>query len=185
MSPAPGPLDTAFDRRYECEAAELPPDGRRQFLIPPAGGGHELAVRFEAPGTEAWVGVFAGGEMNGRSGLHTTPDPEVACVVAEGEGWLVRPAEPGWYERVRCTPVLHVLPVPARGLLVFGSHTDLVAYSAAGIAWTTERLAYSEFEVTEVGRDSLTGVTEDVPARQSVTFTVDLATGASSGGPFG
>ncbi len=139
---------------------------------------------FEPWNGEAWVGVFAGGGLLGMSGLYTTPDPTSVCVVADGEGWLVKADDPPSYEHVACIPVLHVTPVPGSRLLVFGSHTELIAYGSSGVVWQTERLAHSEFDITEVTSSEIVGVTPRVPGGEPTSFAVDLRTGGLTGGPF-
>lgn len=79
---------------------------------------------------------------NGKTGLYSWPHDATLCVVARGAGYLVRVDDPLDWQLVVARPVIDVRPIPSRRIVVFANYTELIAYGASGVAWTTKRLGW-------------------------------------------
>ena len=182
-------MDTTFPKAYECEElTELPqPALLPHYYYPGAtvGNGRDgLLVEVRPEGKQSWNGTFAFSQIvpKGTSGIFSTPDPKRVCIAAKGAGYLVSAMEPTSWELVRATPLIDVRPVGVRGIIVFASFTNLVAYGATGIIWRTKRLAWSNLKITEVTDEIIKGVFWDIRSEANAEFVVDLATGTNIGG---
>lgn len=180
-------LDDSFARNYECDLLDEIPGGER-FYYPGAstqGGSDGPIVRVTPYTGAAWVGVFAYGKNSpseGATGLFTFPDPDVLCVVALGDGYLVRADAPTDWKAIEVYPICAVLPIANREIIVFASHTQMTALGASGVVWETKRLTWSEMKILAVTGDSIDGETWDIRSEENITFRVNLATGEHTGG---
>jgi hypothetical protein len=104
------------------------------------------------------------------------------CVLARGDGYVVRSDDPLRWARIEVYPILEAFPVPSKGLLIFASHIELKAYGPQGPVWTTKRLAWSDMRILHFDADRLEGETWDIRSDETVRFSVDLATGEHTGG---
>jgi hypothetical protein len=182
-------MDTTFSHEYECEElAEMPqPEELPHYYYSGArarGGRDGLLIDLRPEGGARWLGTFAFGRIapRGVSGIFATPNPKRVCVVAKGAGYLVSTSEPTCWEPVSAVPVIDVRPVKTRGIIVFASFIDIVAYGAAGIQWRTQRLTWEDMRITEITDDSITGEFWDFRSEATGRFVVDLASGAHRGG---
>jgi hypothetical protein len=130
---------------------------------------------------DSWVGCFHAG-LEGVTGIFATPSPQKSCVVVAGEGYWVTARSPSDYEIVRCVPIKIVRAVPEKGVIVFGSFTDLAAYGAMGLLWETPQLSWDGLKITEVTEKQIRGLAWDSPANREVPFVVDVETGRHQGG---
>ncbi len=182
-------MHTTFPHHYPIrERTELPTsDPLPRYYYPGAsreGGRDGLLLEIHPDAGAPWLGVFAFGHVSpkGVSGVFTTPNPHRLCVVARGGGYLVSADDPTSWEPVKATPVLDVRPVRAQRLLVFADYTEPMAYGEAGLRWRTGRLAWDGLTITEVTDKSIRGEFWDPPKGTTGTFSVDLETGAHTGG---
>ena len=167
---------------------ELPqPERYPHYYYPGArrnGGGDGVLIEVVPENGQPWIGTFAFGQVvrTGLSGVYTTPDPDLLCVVSNGDGELVSAAKPERAETVRCYPVTDVRLIKAQQLIVFASFTDLVAYGASGVKWRTKRLTWDNMKITEVTDEIIRGEFWDIRNETKAEFIVDLATGTHQGG---
>jgi hypothetical protein len=140
-----------------------------------------VLIEVTANADEPWIGCFQPG-LEGVSGLFATPSPERFCVVVAGEGYWVSALDPTNYELVRCIPIKMVHGMSEKGIVIFGSLTDLSAYSATGFLWETQRLSWDGLTITEVTEREIRGLAWDSPADCEVPFVVDIQTGSHQGG---
>lgn len=179
----------ALDHSYEVEElGELPGTGKFSvpvFNFPPANppGNYGLGLRVRRRGGESWVGFFAGGYTSPTaiSRVVSSPDPNRVCVVSKGAGYLVDVDNPGEWERVQLFPVLDVRTISERGLMIFCSFTDLVAYGDTGFVWKSPRVCWDDLKIVSITPDTIEGTGYD-PANSDAPksrFVVDLRTGRS------
>ena len=143
-----------------------------------------MLVEVRPEGVRPWLGTFGFGQVTpqGVSGIFDMPDPDRVCVVAQGEGYIIKATMPTVWETVRATPVIDVRPVLAREIIVFADYTTLVAYGPAGLKWETPRLTWHDLKITAVTDDFIHGEFWDVLNETTANFVVDLATGTHEGG---
>jgi hypothetical protein len=181
-------MDKTFPHSYECERLIVSPNVALQhFYYPGAstqGGRDGILAEVRPENGEPWLGTFAFGKIapTAVSGIFTTPNPYRVCVVAVGEGYIVSAHDPTTWEPVRARPVTDVRPIRARGLIVFASFTELIAYSPAGVRWRTGRLTWDNLRITKATDAFIKGEFWDIRSEAMATFIVDLATGNHQGG---
>lgn len=128
-----------------------------------------------------WTGTFDAGP-EGLSEVCATPNPDVVCVVAKGQGYWVPVDHPAKYEAIPSMPIINVFSSTEHGIIVFQDHTRLVGYEKSGFLWKTERLTWDGLEIDEVTDSQIKGTGWDSPQDCRVAFSVDLFTGQSEGG---
>jgi len=174
-----------FLAAYSCEilpglpAVGLPP---LAFARPPQAAHSEgLVLRVLPAVGQPWVGNFHRGN-EGTSGVFASPDPATVCIVARGQGYLVKTNTPSVFELVEADPIKQVLSVPARGLLLFVDYTTVAAYGVGGLVWRTARLSWDGVRITDAGPDSVSGLAWDAAAGKDTPFAIDTLTGVHTGG---
>ena len=183
-------LEEPFFHNFECKHLdELPGEVRRHYYYPGGttkGGRDGLIVQVRPRSSDPWIGTFAFGNLSpkGKNGLYTWPDPQMLCVVSQGQGYLVRVDEPTNYEMIKVDPVLDVVPVAARKIVVFANHTELIAYGKSGPVWVTDRLSWEGIKLTRVTADHIEGEVWDPRIEANVGFKVDLSNGRHEGGSY-
>jgi hypothetical protein len=181
-------IDLTFPHSFECDVLEeLPGTGvSRLHYFPGVGesGRDGVIVRVRPASHDAWVGVFAFGDLGkvGVSRVLSLAAADRICVVAQGAGYIVSAASPDDWEKVRATPIIDVRSAPAAGVTTFATHTDVVAYGEMGVKWRTKRLAWDGLKIIAVGDQTLVGEYWDIREDMMRTFEVDLMTGAAKGG---
>lgn len=183
-------IDRLFPAAFEFQVLdELPGIDEVRFYLPggsTTGGRDGPAIRFTPAGGPSWLGVFAFGDFGGAgfTGVFTTPDPHRLCIVTKGAAYVVDARSPGSCEDLAFGPVTDLLAAPKQGLLVFVGLTGLMAFGRLGIAWSSARVGWDELTVTGMDEHRLFGTCYDLRDDSRCGFTVDLATGAHSGGSF-
>jgi hypothetical protein len=182
-------LDLTLHHKYEVELEiELPTglrEGERRYYYPGAseeGGRDGLAVRVIPYEGLPWIGIFAPGYPEARTGVFSCPDGKSICVVSSGQAYIVRTDAPHKWEKAPAFPVWDVRVVLERNLLVLADFTILTAYGPEGLTWTTARLSWDGLEITEISGDSIRGLAWDSPQGRNVEFVVDLQSGRHIGG---
>ncbi len=182
-------VDLSFPHEYEVEVLdELPgaPGGPKQLYFPgstKSGGRDGILVKVSPGEGPSWIGTFAsGGLRNGLTAIFSCPDRRSVCVVAAGNGYMVRADNPSLWKKLPSIPVLDARSIPDRHVLVFADFTKLVAYAPQGLVWITESLSWDGITITEVTPDSITGMAWDAPTQRQVAFSVNLTTGKHEGG---
>ena len=181
-------VELRFPCIFECKVLEElrggTPDGLHDFPAHLTSGQDGVLLRVLPQHGTAWSGRFAFGKTgySGCSMVSSMPDPDMICVVARGAGYVVSASDPGCWSLVELTPVMDVRAATAAGVLVFASHTDLVAYGENGVKWGTKRVAWSGLKVVMIGDQVLAGEYWDLREEATRRFEVDLATGEARGG---
>jgi hypothetical protein len=183
-------LEETFFHNFECKhLEELPGAVRRHYYYPGGttkGGRDGLIVQVSPRPSEPWIGTFAFGTISpkGKNGLYTWPDPQMLCVVSQGQGYLVCADEPTKSELIRVDPILDVMPVAAKKIVVFANYTELIAYGKSGPVWVTNRLSWDGLKLTRVNNDYIEGEVWDPRVEANVGFKVDLSNGHHEGGSY-
>ena len=81
-------------------------------------------------------------------------------------------------------PVVEVVTLVEHGLLVLVGFHAMLAWGRDGLAWQTARLSWEGIRVTGVEGNVLRGFGWNLMTDQEVEFSVDLRTGAHTGGGF-
>lgn len=183
-------IDRSFPAAFGFQVLdELPGSDEFRFYLPggsTTGGGDGPAIRFTPAGGPSWLGVFAFGDFGraGFTGIFTMPDPHRLCIVTKGAAYVADARLPGSCEPLAFGPVIDLRVAPKQELLVFAGLTGLVAFGGLGIAWSSARIGWDDLTVTGIDEDCLYGTCYDPRGDSRCNFTVDLATGAHSGGSF-
>ncbi len=183
-------LEESFIHNFECkDLDELPAVAQRHYYFPGGtteGGRDGHIVQVFPQSSEPWIGTFAFGTVsrNGKNGLYSWPDPQILCVVSQGQGYLVRVDDPANYEIIKVDPILDVIPVPVRNFVVFANYTELFAYGKSGPVWVTDRLAWDGIKLMRVTTDHIEGEVWDPRVEGNVGFKVDLSNGTHEGGSY-
>lgn len=179
---------TLFPANYDVELLEeLYPTYEPRFFYPGAhtdGGANGPTFRVAPAARAPWLGTFAFRHRGaGSSGVFTTPDPDVVCIAAAGAVYLVHADKPEWWSQLDLEPVRQIIQVPGAGVIVFVGDIMIEAHDRQGRVWITPRLGFDRLSRIVVTGETLTGIGSDptMPGG-GVPFTVDLRTGASSGG---
>jgi hypothetical protein len=181
-------MDMTFSHLYDCEQLTEGPGvpSSPHFYYPGGsskGGRDGILVRIRPYNGQPWLATFAFGEIapRGPTGIFTTPDPQLLCVVAKGAGYFVSTSEPSSWESVRVTPIIDVRPIRNHDIIVFADFTRLVGYGKGGMKWATKRLSWDNLKIVEVTDTLIKGEFWDIRSDGIENFVVDLATGATDG----
>ena len=187
--------DLEFPPEWRAEVLAGPPliAPARQFTYPRQVAGEEdalargaLLVEVHPAGGGTFLATCALGFSDPAmpSGVFGCPNPREMCAVAGGYAYIVDTASPERSTHVALKPVAEVLTLAAQRLLVFVGFHAMVAWGVGGMAWQTGRLSWEGVRVTGVEGDQLRGFGWDLMSDREVEFSVDLKTGAHSGGGF-
>jgi len=187
--------DGGFAREWRAEVLAGPPliAPARQFTYPRQVAGEEdalargaLLVEVHPAGGGTFLATCALGFSDPAmpSGVFGCPNPREMCAVAGGYAYIVDTVSPERSTHVALKPVAEVLTLAAQRLLVFVGFHAMVAWGVGGMAWQTGRLSWEGVRVTGVEGDQLRGFGWDLMSDREVEFSVDLKTGAHSGGGF-
>jgi hypothetical protein len=141
--------------------------------VKPSAGANFLAtcaLGFRDPSLP--TGVFAG------------PRPDDLLALAGGYAYLVDTLAPERCLHLPLRPVTQVLAAPAAGLILLAGFHHVLAVDANGICWQSARLSWEGVTMTHVDDDHLHGTGWNMHTDREVPFTIDLATGAHTGGAF-
>jgi hypothetical protein len=125
------------------------------------------------------------------TGIFSCPDPRELCAVAGGYAYIIDTAAPERSTHIPLKPVAEVIVLDKHGLLVFVGFHAIVAWGREGLAWQTARLSWEGIRIVEIGVDAdanspaaLHGFGWNLTTDKEVAFSVDLRTGAHTGGGF-
>jgi len=190
----------SFPHAWRAEMLATPPliAPARQFTYPQQVAGEEAALARGA--LLALVHPAAGGMFLATcalgftdpampTGLFSCPNPRELCAVAGGYAYVLDTTSPERSTHIPLKPVAEVLVLAEHGLLVFVGFHAVAAWGADGLAWQTARLSWEGIRVTGVRTDAnstpaLHGFGWNMTTGHEVEFTVDLRTGAHTGGGF-
>jgi hypothetical protein len=184
-----------FPHEWRAEVLAGPPmiAPARQFTYPRQIAGEEdalargaLLVQVHPAGGGSFLATCALGFSDPAmpSGVWACPNPREMCAVAGGYAYVVDTAAPERSTHVALKPVAEVLVLAAHGLLVFVGFHALVGWGVDGMAWQSARLSWEGVRVAAVEGDALRGFGWDMRTDREVEFSVDLRTGAHTGGGF-
>jgi hypothetical protein len=99
------------------------------------------------------------------TGLWSTPNPDEICAVSGGYAYIID------------TTVLQLIPVPAENVLLFVGHHSILAWSANGLAWQSEKLSDEGVTLEEMDGPTLHGLGWNLMSDKETPFALDLKTG--------
>lgn len=181
-----GPVvDLSFPHAWKAEilAARpliLPP---RHFVYPQAveeveRGALEVMVRPDDPHMP-FLATCALGFRDSvvPTGIWSTPNPRELCAVSGGYAYLIDTTMPERFTMLSYRPVLHILPAPADGLLLFVGSRAILAWSSGGEAWQSPKLSDEGITALQVQNGQLRGMGWNMMSDKETPFTIDLRTG--------
>ena len=118
------------------------------------------------------------------SGVFACPRADDLLALAGGYAYLVDTLAPERCLHLPLRPVTQVLTAPAAGLLLLAVFHHVLAIDANGLLWQSARLSWEGVTLTHADAHHLHGTGWDMRTDREVPFTVDLATGAHTGGGF-
>jgi hypothetical protein len=125
------------------------------------------------------------------TGIFACPNPDELCAVAGGYAYVLDTAAPDRSTHIPLKPVAEVLVLAEHRLLVFVGFHAIVAWGREGLAWQTARLSWEGIRIVGIGvradangTAALHGFGWNLMADKEVAFSVDLRTGAHTGGGF-
>jgi hypothetical protein len=118
------------------------------------------------------------------TGIFACPHPDHLLAVAGGYAYLINTQSPEHCLHLPLRPVAQILPAPTAGVILLAGFHTVLALDAAGIRWQTARLSWEGITLTHTDPDHLHGIGWNLHTDREVPFTVDLLTGAHTGGGF-
>ncbi len=118
------------------------------------------------------------------TGVWASPNADEMCAVAGGYAYLVDTTAPERVTQISLRPVTAVRVLEAEGLLLFAGFTNLVAWGADGLRWTTARLSWEGVTLGEVTGGQVHGTGWEMMSDKELPFSVDLRTGSHEGGGY-
>ena len=189
-----------FPHEWRAEMLVRPPliAPARQFTYPLQVAGEEdamargallLLVHPAAGGTFLATCALGFTDPAMPTGIFACPNPREMCAVAGGYAYMLDTSSPERSTHIPLKPVAEVITLLSHRLLVFVGFHAIVAWGADGLVWQTARLSWEGIRVTGVPSDvssvdKLRGVGWNLMDDQEVEFSVDLRTGAHTGGGF-
>jgi hypothetical protein len=147
--------------------------GALLLSVKPASGGSFLAtcaLGFRAP--------------SALSGIWSCPRPDDILALAGGYAYLADTLAPERPLHLPLRPVTQVLAAPEANLLLLAGFHTIAAIDANGLLWETARLTWEGLTLTGIRDHQLHGLGWDMRTDRELPFTVDLTTGAHTGGAF-
>ena len=194
-----------FAHAWRAEILTAPPliAPARQFTYPRPVPGEEdalargallLLVHPETKGDFLATCALGFTDPSMPTGLWSCPNECELCAVAGGYAYIIDAAAPDHSTHIPLRPVVEVLAVPAApqlasGLLLFAGFHSVLAWGANGLAWQTARLSWEGLRLAGIsaakdGVPHLHGLGWNMHTDKEVEFSVNLRTGAHTGGGF-
>lgn len=191
-------LDFPHDWRAEILAKPPLIAPARQFTYPQQIAGEEdalargaLLVQIHPAGAGKTGGTFlatcALGFTNPSmpTGIFACPNARELCAVAGGYAYIIDTASPERSTHIPLKPVTEVHVLVEHGLLIFVGFHSMVAWGREGLAWQSARLSWEGIRIVGVQDNLLHGFGWNLATDKEVEFSIDLRTGAHTGGGFG
>lgn len=191
-----------FPHEWRAEVLAKPPliAPARQFTYPQQVAGEEdamargaLLLLVHPPVGGTFLATCALGYTDPAmpTGIFSCPNPRELCAVAGGYAYIVDTVAPERSTHIPLKPVAEVLVPVDRGLLLFVGFHAIVAWGREGLAWQTGRLSWEGIRIVGIGvredeseTAALHGFGWNMPTDKEVEFSIDLHTGAHTGGGF-
>jgi energy-converting hydrogenase Eha subunit G len=93
----------------------------------------------------------------GFSGVFSTPNPWIICIVSHGEGYLVDVNHPSEYQEIDAIGITNVFPILELEMIIFITVINLVSYGPEGKTWETKRFGNGEILVTDANKRGISG----------------------------
>jgi hypothetical protein len=198
----PGDEAQSFPHDWRAQVLAQPPliAPARQFTYPQQVAGEEdalargaLLVLVHPSIGGTFLATCALGFTNPAmsTGIFACPNPDELCAVAGGYAYVLDTAAPDRSTHIPLKPVAEVLVLAEHRLLVFVGFHAIVAWGREGLAWQTARLSWEGIRIVGIGvradangTAALHGFGWNLMADKEVAFSVDLRTGAHTGGGF-
>ena len=185
----------AFSQTWQADVLTSPPmiAPARQFVYPMQIAGEEdalargalnLMVRPANGGNYLLACALGYRDPALPTGVYACPNSDEMCAVAGGYAYLANTLQPERCVLLGMKPVVSIHALPASGLLIFAGFHNLLAWGMKGKEWETARLSWEGLRVTGVVDGRLEGFGWDMRTDREKVFSVDLATGAHTGGAF-
>jgi hypothetical protein len=185
-----------FPHDWRAEVLARPPliSPARQFTYPQQIAGEEdalargaLLVQIHPATGGTFLATCALGFTNPSmpTGIFACPNPRELCAVAGGYAYILDTASPEHSTHIPLKPVTEILNLIDHGLLVFVGFHSMVARGREGLAWQTARLSWEGIRLVGVKDNALHGFGWNLATDKEVEFSIDLRTGAHTGGAFG
>jgi hypothetical protein len=190
----------SFPHTWRAEVLTAPPliAPVHQFIYPHlvpgeedalARGALQVLVHRETGGSFLATCALGFADRSMPSGLSSCPNPQELCGVAGGYAYVIDTTAPERSTQIPLRPVVELLPLAEHGLLLFAGFHNILAWGREGLAWETARLSWEGLRLTGVGAaedgtPQLHGVGWNMQTDKEVEFSVDLRTGAHTGGGY-
>lgn len=175
-------ISSEFPSNYACEVVEHPPALEPIVYLPDdlVTGRDGVLLRITPRVGAAWLGCFAFGQFmaEGLTGVYALPDPDVLCVVSNGDGFIGVAANALSFRRLPLSPVRNVLVVPDRHRAVFVGATWALAYGPSGVVWRTGELSDDLLQDLKVDGDFIVGSGWSAAADRLTRFAVNVTDGS-------
>jgi hypothetical protein len=133
----------------------------------------ELLLQFTPQNSPPWIGSFAcrSNETSSLSVAISSPDPQIAFVIAGGEGYSVQVDSPAQWQPLPVSPVMFAELIPEQSLVVLGSGNAMAVYDPKGLVWF-RRVVENELKLSSIceglihfsGLDTASGKTVSLSA---------------------
>ena len=117
--------------------------------------GAPLVLRVVPLDFPEWVGTFPSGGDGGTRGVYATPSPARACVVVDGDSFLVDVRDPHAGAEAIAGQVTQVVAAPVPPLLLLVTCVGIVAVGEQGVLWRSA-LADDNLHVVSVNETVIT-----------------------------
>lgn len=180
-------IDLTFPANYECELfPELPSGDVEHYFYPngaTSGGKDGILIKVFSSGDNKWFGTFSGETISQRAlnKVLTWADPNKICIVSSGTGFIIDVNNPKNFEIIDLIPILQVISSRERGMIIFASYTNLIAYSKNGFLWKTDRISWDGLTITGLNESHLEGIYRDMRSDTDSNFRVNLSNGEVEG----
>jgi hypothetical protein len=118
------------------------------------------------------------------TGIYPCPRPDDLLAIAGGYAYLIDTLAPNNSLHLPLRPVTQILSAPSANLILLAGFHNVIAIDATGLRWQSARLSWEGVTLTEVLNNELHGTGWNLHTDRELPFTLDLTTGAHTGGGF-
>ena len=109
--------------------------------------------------------------------VSTTPDPDCACVVSHGTGYIIDVGDPQSWDPIELYPVLDAKAIVDKGILVLNDFTRFLAYAIEGLRWRTAAECSDDLKIIEVSASQIKYSGWDASSGEDMVGYLDILTG--------
>ena len=118
------------------------------------------------------------------TGIFACPRAHDLLALAGGYAYLIDTQAPERCFHLPLRPATQVLPAPAVQLILLAGFHNILALDANGIRWQSARLSWEGVTMTHIDATHLHGTGWNMHTDREAPFTIDLTTGAHTGGGY-